>query len=433
MRMRTCTVVAAIFVVVLAGGAARADSGLTLKEWVGKQIFFDQHLSRERNQACAACHGPAVGWTGPEAEINLHGAVYEGSVHGRFGNRKPPSAAYATYAPRFVYDPGTQSFAGGEFWDGRATGWKLGNPAADQAQGPFLNPVEQALPDAGAVVHRVCDAWYSFFFRAVWGKTACRDVDLAYDYVALSIAAFEGSSQVSPFSSKLDAYLAGWAELTREEKRGLRLFAGKAHCANCHSVEERNGGEPPLLTDFTYDNLGVPRNPENPFYEMDKVLIAGVPINPLGEHWVDLGLGGFLRTLASSDAWRDLPFVTGNPILGLDASALAALAEENDGKQRVPTLRNVDKRPSCRFPKAYTHNGYFKSLKALVHFYNTRDVLPRCPGSFTEHEALAHHCWPAPEVARNVNKTELGNLGLTDREEDAIVAFLGTLSDGWDR
>jgi cytochrome c peroxidase len=258
-------------------------------------------------------------------------------------------------------------------------------------------------------------------------------VDLAYDYIALSIAAFEGSPQVSPFSSKYDAYLAGWADLTREEKRGLRLFKGKAHCANCHTVDERNGGEPPLFTDFTYDNLGVPRNPENPFYKMDKVLVDGVPINPLGEKWVDLGLGEFLRTLASSDAWRDLPYVQKNPILDLSASELAAFADDNDGKQRVPTLRNVDKRPSCWFPKAYTHNGYFKSLKALVHFYNTRDVLPRCPGNFTEHEALEHHCWPAPEVAENVNKTELGNLHLTDRDEDAIVAFLGTLSDGWDR
>jgi cytochrome c peroxidase len=432
--MRKAVIIVSFVSGVLGAHPARGDNDwLNLKEWVGKQIFFDQDLSLKRNQACAVCHGRAVGWTGPDLQINLQGAVYEGSVHGRFGNRKPPTSGYATLAPLFTYDPSDQSFRGGEFWDGRATGWKLGNPAADQAQGPFLNPVEQALPDAGAVVHRVCHAWYSFFFRQVWGKAACRNVDLAYDDIGYSIAAYEGSPQVSPFSSKYDAYLAGWAHLTREERRGLRLFEGKAKCANCHAIDERDGGEPPLFTDFTYDNLGVPRNPENPYYEMDKVFINGVPINPLGHAWIDLGLGEFLRTLATTSDWRTLPYLPAHdPIRDLQSSDLERLARLNDGKQRVPTLRNVDKRPYARFPKAYTHNGYFKSLEALVHFYNTRDVLPRCPGDFTEAKALAHHCWPAPEVDRNVNDTEVGNLGLTDREEDALVAFLGTLSDGWD-
>ncbi|MEJ2303547.1 MAG: hypothetical protein P8Y14_18635, partial [Anaerolineales bacterium] len=101
------------------------------------------------------------------------------------------------------------------------------------------------------------------------------------------------------------------------------------------------------------------------------------------------------------------------------------------GKQKVPTLRNVDLRPSEDFVKDYSHNGYFKSLEGIVHFYNTRDVLPTCPGDYTEAEALAAGCWPAPEVAENVNTSELGDLGLTPEEEDAIVAFLKTLSDGY--
>jgi hypothetical protein len=94
----------------------------------------------------------------------------------------------------------------------------------------------------------------------------------------------------------------------------------------------------------------------------------------------------------------------------------------------VPTLRNLALGPKG-LDKAYGHNGYFKSLEAIVHFYNSRDVKPSCPGDFTEVEALAANCWPAPEVAENVNTTEMGNLGLTLREEDAIVAFLKTLSD----
>ena len=109
------------------------------------------------------------------------------------------------------------------------------------------------------------------------------------------------------------------------------------------------------------------------------------------------------------------------------------------GKQKVPTLRNVGKgsceaepeNPDC-IVKAYAHNGYFKTLEGIVHFYNTRDVKPVCPGLYTEAEALAADCWPAPEVAENVNTDELGDLGLTAEEEAAIVAFLKTLSDGFE-
>jgi cytochrome c peroxidase len=101
------------------------------------------------------------------------------------------------------------------------------------------------------------------------------------------------------------------------------------------------------------------------------------------------------------------------------------------GKNKVPTLRNVDLRPDAAFVKAYGHNGYFKTLEGIVHFYNTRDVKPVCPGPYTEAEALAADCWPAPEVTDNVNRDELGDLGLTAEEEDALVAFLKVLSDGY--
>jgi cytochrome c peroxidase len=398
---------------------------LTPEQQLGKSIFFDETLSINQNQACAACHGPAAGWTGPDEFFNEHGAVYEGSIPGRFGNRKPPSSAYAPFSPIFHFSRmAGGTFIGGNFWDGRATGEKLGNPAADQAQGPFLNPLEQANPDSACVVYRVCSAGYPVTFEDVWGTGACdvawpADIDtvcateggvvglsaedraksdMAYDNIALSIAAYEGSKEVSAFSSKFDAYLAGQVKLTKQEREGLNLFNGKAKCARCHVDTEKA----PLFTDFTYDNLGVPRNPENPFYNE-------LEFNPLGAAWIDEGLGGFLQTRTDYEKY----------------------ASKNLGKFKVPTLRNVDLRPSADFVKAYSHNGFFKSLGSIVHFYNTRDVLGTCPEGSTEAYALENNCWPIPELALNLNTKEVGDLGLTLEEEDAIVAFLKTLSDGF--
>ena len=138
----------------------------------------------------------------------------------------------------------------------------------------------------------------------------------------------------------------------------------------------------------------MPKNPENPFYAMPP------EINPDGAMWIDLGLGGFLDTRPEWESY----------------------AEDNYGKHKVPTLRNVDLRPSAGDVKAYGHNGYFKSLEEIVHFYNTRDV----PG-----EGWMGEPWPAPEVAENVNTDELGDLGLDAEDEAALVAFMKTLSDGY--
>jgi cytochrome c peroxidase len=133
---------------------------------LGEFIFDDENLSINRNQSCASCHDPEWGGTGPDPYINAHGAVYEGSIPGRFGDRKPPSSAYATVSP--VLQLAKDGFAGGNFWDGRATGEKLGNPAADQAQGPFRNPMEQALPDVACVVYRVSVASYAPLYHQVF-------------------------------------------------------------------------------------------------------------------------------------------------------------------------------------------------------------------------------------------------------------------------
>ncbi len=403
-----------VFAVLVCSSYAQS---LSPNEQLGKSIFFDDNLSINKNQSCAACHAPEVGWTGPDSAINAHGAVYEGSIPGRFGDRKPPSSGYATQSPILYYLAKKDLFIGGNFWDGRATGETLGNPAAEQAQGPFLNPMEQGLPDSACVVYRVCNATtYPVSFEEIWGDNACdiswpanvetvcaseagvvalSDADrnksnTAYDNIAYSIAAYEASPEVNAFTSKYDYSLKGLAKLTKEERKGFALFQGKGKCAKCHI----STGQKPLFTDFTYDNLGIPKNPENPVYLY----------NP---GFIDLGLGGFLASRAD----------------------YAQYAAQNYGKVKVPTLRNVDKRPSPGFVKAFGHNGYFKSLEDIVHFYNTRDVLPRCEDIGSPNPGV--NCWPAPEVPENVNTAELGNLKLTKEEEDALVAFLKTLSDGY--
>lgn len=406
----------AVFVLlVMIAGVASAAGPLSPEEQLGKSIFFDENLSLNRNQSCATCHDPAVGFTGPDSAINAHGSVYEGSIPGAFGDRKPPASAYMTMSPVLAMDR-TGTWVGGNFWDGRATGWRLGSPAAEQAQGPFLNPAEQALGDSACVVHRVCTATYPVSLEDVWGPGSCAiswpaDADATcaaggslglsgadraasnatYDQIAFSIAAYEGSPEVDTYSSRYDQTFGGKARLSKLEQRGLSLFRGKGGCSACHPV-----GRMAVFTDFTFDNLGIPSNPENPVLTRDP-------------NFVDLGLGAFLKAIGEPED----------------------VYEDEMGKQKVPTLRNVDLRPSPDFVKAYAHNGYFKSLEGIVHFYNTRDVLPTCDGAYTEAEALAAGCWPAPEVAENVNTDELGDLGLSPDEEAAIVAFLGALSDGY--
>ncbi|MCL4487562.1 MAG: cytochrome C [Chloroflexi bacterium] len=379
-----------LFVIATTGTVAAQGPGLTQQEQLGKLLFFDTNLSDPPGQACAVCHGPQVGFTGPDSATNAGGAVYQGAVPGRYGNRKPPAAAYAGDSPILHYDTAGETWVGGMFWDGRATGETLGDPLAEQAKGPFLNPLEQNNPSAQTVIDKVLASSYQNLFKSVCGSTY--DVTTYYNCVGRSIAAFERSSEVTAFTSKYDAYVKGKAMLTGQEKHGLELFEGKAGCSGCHVA--------PLFTDYSYDNLGVPRNPKNPFY-------SEPAWNPQGDAWVDYGLGAFLKAAGYPET---------------------VYAPEM-GKFKVPTLRNVDKRPTPNFIKAYSHNGYFKSLDEIVHFYNTRDVLPTCttnPGNLA-----GITCWPAPEVAANINRTELGKLGLNVGEEKAIVAFLRTLTDGY--
>ncbi len=383
MNIKICMYAAIILFVATVGIASAND--LTQQEELGKLLFFDTDLSVPQGQSCASCHDPGSGFADPDSSR----AVSMGAIHVRFGDRNSPTAAYAGYSPDFHYDVDEGMYIGGQFWDGRAAN------LAEQAKGPFLNPLEMNNPSKQAVIQKIRDSDYVDRFEDVYGEGALYDVEMAYDHVAYAIAAFEMTDEVNRFSSKFDKYLSKEVSLTKEEKRGLKLFNNpkKGNCAACHPSMAGPYADEPLFTDFSYDNLGVPSNlgmlgdsPElmdyYPFYYQP----LAPNFNPDGLNFVDYGLGGAL-------------------IGGIEINP------NEMGKVKVPTLRNV------AITSPYMHNGVFTTLKEVVHFYNTRDV----PGAE----------WPAPEVGENVNTDELGNLGLSDDDEDAIVAFMETLTDGY--
>ncbi len=425
---------------------------------LGKLVLYDRNLSANRLQACASCHAKEAGFTGGKSYVNLGPGWDSGTVFYRWGQRKPNSYGYAPLAPVLNYDAGRGQFVGGNFWDLRATGLITGNPAADHALNPPTDPLEMAMPDQACVVYRIAAGPYRAVFERVWGggafainwpaDTAAKcavpqsneaanptlptfdsnnpptvlnlsttDRALAiqtFHQMGLSVAAYEASPEVSAFTSKFDYAQKGQATLSAQEQAGYALVTGRARCSECHSAS----GAQPLFTDWTTANLGLPKNPGNPYYPLNKPDGLGLVPNPEGFSYVDPGLGGFLASPSNTNpAWK-------------------ALAPNFRGRFQVATLRNVAKRPAGVFFKDYTHNGYFKTLKDLVHFYNTRDVLPACPASVANAAGLnppvGQACWPAPEVPQTVNHTQTGNLGLSGSEEDAIVAFLNTLSDGYD-
>jgi cytochrome c peroxidase len=409
---------------------------------LGKLIFYDRELSVRRNEACAFCHMPETGFTGPVSALNKTTISYPGSVRSRFSARKPQTHTYASFSPVLHYNAAQGDLVGGAFWDMRATGLRLNSPLADQAQGPPLNPVEMGLIDAACVVHRVSERPYRPLAEQLWGaqafaihwpgdvKTVCdrpgppphsdqMPVHLApvdrgiaqatFDRIAQTIAAYEGSVDVNPFSSKFDFVIAGKAQFTSEEAAGNELFRSKTtHCNECH--RDGGPGEEPIFTDFTASNLGLPRNPAIPFYAENTPDRFGYTPNALGPSFLDPGVGGFLEGPQNPD------------------SQWAPRAKSFVGKYKTPTLRNVDKRPRPDFVKAYMHNGYLKSLQEVVHFYNTRDSLPKCKAGDSGEKVT---CWPAPEHPETMNRKQLGNLGLTREQENQIVAFLKTLTDGY--
>jgi len=449
---------------------------------LGKLMNYDLNMSPFRNVACSSCHMPYAGFSGPIPSVNLTIVAYPGTMHFRAAKRTAQRYTYSPKFPALQYNHTQQAFLGGNFWDGRATGYLLQNPDAEQAQHPPVDTLEMGFPDTACIAFRLSKAPYRKLFEQVWGvgsfdirwpsdtEKICNtpggakvfggsatpialspgDRTKAYNifnHWAQSISAFEDSPAVSPFSSKFDAFLAGKYTMTKDEMAGYKLFNGKGNCNSCHLdglSTTRKAGQvdtgasadaQPLFTCFGYANLGLPLNPRIALFYETKPDRFGFTPNPYGFGYRDLGLGTFLRS-----GYGSAP----NP-----NSQWLKHAQTSDGEMQTSTARDVamappqcptteagqkDKngRPIPYFQKEFFHNGYIKSLKQLVHFYNTRDVYRyhvmsgHCPAGTTEKV----NCWPTPEVPNNIDMT-VGNLGLTDHEEDQMVTFLETLTDGY--
>lgn len=343
--------------------ACREEKAPTLspKEQLGKLIFFDETLSHPSGQSCATCHTPEKGYADQHAR-----PISEGAVQGLFSNRNSMTVCYSAFVPPLHYDEEEETYVGGLFWDGRV------NSLQEQAGQPFVNPLEMGNRDQEMIAAKVKEAPYFPELVRIYGFTD--NCDTLYAYITDALAAYQRSTEVCPFSSKFDAYLDGQCELTAEEKAGLKLFEDKGLCAECHILQPDPAAQKILFTDHTYDNLGIPVNSQNPYLNLPS------RYNPAGTGYIDPGLGAVVN----------------------DSTEI--------GKFRVPTLRNI------ALTAPYGHNGYFKTLEEIVHFYNVRDVSEE---------------FPPAEYPATVNKEELGNLGLSAEEEAYIVAFLHTLTDGY--
>jgi cytochrome c peroxidase len=457
-------------------------SGYQMVQVLGKLMNFDENMSPFRNRACAFCHMPYAGFSGPIPSVNLTMVAYPGSEEFRAGKRTAQRYTYSPRFPVFQFNEAQQLFFGGNFWDARSTGFLLQSPDAEQAQHPPVDTQEHALPDTACIALRLSQAPYRPLFEQVWGagslainfpfnsESICATpggaavfgtnntpiplspadrtkANRVYDNWGQSISAYEASQRVSAFSSKFDAFLFDPVSnpLTADEMAGYNLFRGKAGCNTCH-LDGRGSTQPPpvgsggtdtsgaadvtpLFTCFGYASLGLPLNPRDAIFYQNTPDPFGFTPNPLGFGYRDLGLGTFLRSGFGSAPNPNADWIQFAPSV--------------DGQMQVATARNVamtppqcptTEAPGPYFQKGFFHNGYAKSLKQLVHFYNTRDVFPfnvtsgNCPPGTTEKV----NCWPNPEVPNPaVIDMTVGMLGLTDREEDLIVIFLQTLTDGF--
>jgi cytochrome c peroxidase len=402
---------------------ASADAGyatapLSGMAQLGKKMFVDVSLSASGRQSCESCHDPRTAYAPSNAL-----AVQLGGPHmDRPGIRAVPSLDYMGTTPVFEIGPESlvemegqqpvivasaptgQSKAqlaakaaanpvpeGGYFWDGRA------DTLEEQPSGPLLSPFEMANTDVHAVVEKLKAAPYAGDFKALFGPHIFDDETMAMSEASFALARYEvEDSSFHPFSSKYDAYLAGKAELTPTEAAGLQLFEDpkKGNCSSCHLDEVDDAGRPPMLTDFEYEALAVPRNP-------------AIPANANPTYY-DLGICGPMRT---------------------DAYSKQAV---NCALFKTPTLRNVATR------HVFFHNGFYTNLTDVLHFYVERDtnpdkIYPRAADGNVQNQNDVPLQYRAnvDVIDAPFDRHPGQQPALNDQEIGLVIAFLGTLTDGY--
>jgi cytochrome c peroxidase len=430
------------------GGNGAAPQGLSPAATAGKQLFFDTSLSASGKQSCGTCHVPARAFTADPATDQGLPVPLGGANMDLPGFRNAPSLMYASFTPPFD----GVNLIGGYFRDGRASS------LAVQAEQPFVTPFEMANANSAAVVALLQQSPASLkAFISVYGSEVLGDPNTALQDIGQAIAAYESEDpQFRPFSSKFDFYLAGQAQLTTQEQQGLALFNNpvKGNCTACHPSQRQGYSDHALFTDFSYDNIGIPRNwnipanSPNPISPVDGVPLTYVPpqTNVPGDAeygYYDMGLCGPFAP----------PDNDPNPRVSLTTTTTVC------GQFKVPTLRNI------ALTAPYFHNGRFSTLQQVVEWYVTRDVnnnpdnnpTPVAAGSADGNpyqavgtfytaadgtpDSLEYNDLPVDYDA-NVNIGEIpytpptiggGQAPTLDAQEiEAIISFLCTLTDGYE-
>jgi cytochrome c peroxidase len=360
---------------VLSLSLARAEDDAGLAK-LGEALFFDVNLSKNRTQACATCHAPDHAFTDPR-ETAAGRAASLGDDGTSLGDRNAPTAAYASFTPAFGKNAKGR-WAGGQFHDGREAGLE------GQAGGPPLNPLEMAMPSKAAVAERLKEnPDYVSRFQKAFGKDVFADDERAYATMTRAIAAFERTPLFQTFDSKYDRALRGEYTFTDEEELGRVLFFSNqfTNCSKCHQLKPLGGADGETFSNYEFHNIGVPANAE-------LRAVNGVP-----QGHVD---GGLLENAA----------VGGDPA--------------QKGKFKTPTLRNV------AVTGPYMHNGVFKDLRTVILFYNKYNA----KAARRQINPETGKDWDPPEVDGTLSLEELtSGPALKDREIDALVAFLKTLTD----
>ena len=340
------------------------------KEILGKVLYFDKNLSKNRTQSCATCHNPEAGFV-DDRNNGVNSMASLGDNNTSIGDRSAPTASYAMFSPKFHYDIKKKKYIGGQFWDGRE------DDLEGQAGGPPLNPDEMGMKDKKEVSLRLQEnSYYVESFKSIYGDDIWENDDLVYKAMTEVIAAFERTKEFAPFDSKYDRFLKGEYNLSALEDLGKAIFFSNNNnsCATCHVLKgEDKLGE--TFTNYEYHNIGTPAN-----------------IKLRAKNGVSVIDGGLLNNPKVTD-------------------------KKEKGKYKVPTLRNV------AVTSPYMHNGVFKDLRTVVEFYDKYNNKDRKINPETNKP------WEDPEVKETISLEELKSKRQSDRKIEALVAFMKILTD----